>query len=77
MIAIACRSQLSHHICGDACVGHNNDVAKCYTVCDEHEAELFSVCNLEIQPVIDLCKSPVSEEAIVSYTECSLRATVH
>ena len=43
---------------------------------NEHVDELFFVCNLEKQPVIDLCRSPMSEKAIVSYTECILLATV-
>jgi len=43
---------------------------------NEHVDELFFVCNLEKQPVIDLCKSPMSEKAIVSYTDCILLATV-
>ena len=58
-------------------LGHSNDVTNCSSVCKWVLAELFCVWKLEIQPVIDLCKSPVSEEASASYHKCILGAIVY
>jgi len=47
-------------------LGHNSDADKRYTVCERARC-WFSPRKLQIQPVIDLCKSPVTEPASVSW----------